>query len=298
MKLPKPLFLFEISGTAPVRLLLAVLLAALVSGCSTLVNRSVSGVSQNLTSAILDQDDPETVRQAVPAYLILLDSFVAGNPENAASLRRTSALYAAYGSTLVNDPTRSSKLTARAWDYGQRALCLQYDVDCDIRSVGFDSWGSFLEQRQSDDAPALFDFATAWLAYLQAHSADFVTLAELPKAEVLMERLEQINDGYEQANINLYLGILKSLRPPALGGDLEAAREFFLKSIELSDGKDLSGKVTYARYYARTMYERELHDELLNEVVNADPAEGASTLLNVLAQDEAKLLLDSADDYF
>ena len=298
MKRPQPNNYHRTFVVVAARLLPALLLVAWTSGCSTLMNRAVSGVSENLTTSILDQDDPETVRQAVPAYLILLDSFVAGDPEDAAGLRRTSALYAAYGSTLVDDPERASKLTGRAWDYGQRALCLEYKIDCEIRSVQFDDWSSFLESRNTDDAPALFDFASAWLAFMQAHSSDFVTLAELPKAEALLETLEQINEGYEEANINLYLGILKSLRPPALGGDFDAAQGYFLKAIELSDGKDLNAKVSYARFYARTLYERELHDELLNDVVSADPSDGASTLLNVLAQDEAKLLLETADDYF
>ena len=66
----------------------------------------------------------------------------------------------------------------------------------------------------------------------------------------------------------------------------------------MSDGKDLAVKVSYARFYARTLYERELHDELLNDVIAADPTEGTSTLLNVLAQDEAQALLDTADDHF
>jgi len=256
------------------------------------------GVSENLVDSILDQDDPETVRQAVPAYLILLDSFVQGDPTKTSSLRSTSSLYAAFGSTLVNDTERASKLTARGWQYGQQALCIKFDVDCEIRTVGFEDWDAFLAARGTPDAPALFDFATAWLAYLQAHSSDFVTLAELPKAQKLVERLAEINDGHEEINVNLYLGILNSLRPPALGGDFDAAQEYFQQAIDLSDGKDLSVKVSYARFYARTLYERELHDELLNDVIEADASVGTSTLLNVLAQDEAKALLESADDYF
>lgn len=177
-------------------------------------------------------------------------------------------------------------------------MCQDYDVSCEIREVGFEEWETFLTARNTDDAPALYDFATAWLAFLQAHSSDFVTLAELPKAQKLVEILSQINDGYEEVNINLYLGILNSLRPPALGGDFDAAQKYFQQAIDLSEGKDLSVKVSYARFYARTLYERELHDSLLNDVVKADPAEGTSTLLNVLAQDEAQALLDTADDYF
>jgi len=268
------------------------------SGCSTLINRSVDGVANNLTRSIMDQDDPETVRQAIPAYMVLLDSFVQSNPENTSNLRGTSSLYAAYGSIFVEQPERASKLTSRSWQYAQTALCLEFKTDCEIRNISFDDWNAFLADRSSGDTPVLFDVSTAWLAFLQAHSSDFTTLAELPKAEALVDRLAEINDGYEQANIYLYLGILKSLRPPALGGDLDAAQEYFTKAIDLSEGNDLNAKVSYARYFARTMYERELHDELLNDVLQADPAAGASTLLNVLAQQEAQTLLDSADDHF
>ena len=280
------------------RLVLTVLVAVTVSGCSGLINRTVDNVSTNLVDSIVNQDDPETVRQAMPAYLILVDSFVQGDPPKTSSLRSASSLYAAFGSTFVNDEERASKLTARAWRYGQQALCQRFEVDCEVREIGFEEWDTFLAARKTNEVPALFDFATAWLAFLQAHSSDFVTLAELPKAQSLVERLAEINDGHEATNINLYLGILNSLRPPALGGDFDAAQSYFQQAIDLSDGKDLGVKVSYARFYARTLYERELHDSLLTEVVEADPAEGASTLLNVLAQDEAQALLDSADDYF
>jgi len=282
----------------PLHWLIALVIALLTTGCTTFINRTVGGVSDNLIASILDQDDPQTVREAVPAYLILLDSFVQGNPKSVSNLRSTSALYAAFGSTLVDDEDRASKLTSRAWRYGQQALCLEYSIDCEIRNVGFEDWETFLAARKTDDAPALFDFATAFLAFLQAHSSDFVTLAELPKAQMLVEKLAEINGGHEEININLYLGILNTLRPPALGGDFDAAQKYFQQAIDLSEGKDLGVKVSYARFYARTLYERELHDKLLNEVIEADAAEGNSTLLNVLAQDEAEILLNSADDYF
>jgi hypothetical protein len=66
----------------------------------------------------------------------------------------------------------------------------------------------------------------------------------------------------------------------------------------LSDGKDLSINVEYARGYARLLYERELHDRLLTEVLEADPVRPRLTLTNTLAQRDARVLLDSADDYF
>jgi hypothetical protein len=79
---------------------------------------------------------------------------------------------------------------------------------------------------------------------------------------------------------------------------MEQGKEYFERAIELTEGRDLSAKVEFARGYARTLYERELHDQLLNEVMAADPEMPGLTLTNVLAQRDAADLLATADDYF
>jgi hypothetical protein len=56
--------------------------------------------------------------------------------------------------------------------------------------------------------------------------------------------------------------------------------------------------VEYARRYARLVFDRKLHDRLLNEVLAADTEVPGFTLSNVLAQRQARELLQSAEDYF
>jgi hypothetical protein len=56
--------------------------------------------------------------------------------------------------------------------------------------------------------------------------------------------------------------------------------------------------VEYARGYARLVYDRELHDRLLSEVLGSPVQAEGLTLFNTLAQQEARQLLESADDYF
>jgi hypothetical protein len=98
--------------------------------------------------------------------------------------------------------------------------------------------------------------------------------------------------------VQRYLGILNTIRPPALGGDFEAGQAHFERALELSGGRDLGIKVDYARYYARPLYDRELHDRLLREVLEAEPVQRGYTLFNTLAQEEAEEFLAGADDYF
>jgi hypothetical protein len=57
-------------------------------------------------------------------------------------------------------------------------------------------------------------------------------------------------------------------------------------------------KVEFARHYARLMFDRALHDRLLHEVLATDPEAPGRTLSNVLAQQQAQQLLDSAAEYF
>ena len=72
----------------------------------------------------------------------------------------------------------------------------------------------------------------------------------------------------------------------------------FERAVELSGGRNLMAKVLFAEYYARLVFDRPLHDRLLEEVVAADPEEPGLTLSNTLAQEQARQLLDDADDYF
>ncbi len=257
-----------------------------------------SGLAGNLSTAILNQDDPELVRDGAPAYLLLLDSFVAGSPDNEAALSAAANLYAAYGAVFVDDPNRARKLTLRARSYGQRALCAADSSGCDIWKLAYDDYVAALEQLNKRDAAALYTFGVSWIAYIQAHSEDWGALAKLPQVQATMIRVQELDPLYEQSNVEHFLALLNTIRPPALGGDFEAGFAHYQRAMSLSGGKDLSIKVDCARYYARTLYDRELHDQLLTEVLAADPVHEGLTLFNTLAQQEAQELLDSADDYF
>jgi hypothetical protein len=114
----------------------------------------------------------------------------------------------------------------------------------------------------------------------------------------VLQRALALDETYQDGAIHGYLGIIDSLRPPALGGRPEEARMHFERAIELSGNRDLSVKVEYARRYARLVFDQDLHDKLLNEVLAAPAEAPRHTLFNVLAKQEAKELLESSKEYF
>jgi len=290
---------FEQSARLRSLALLCLAVASVVtSGCATIVSSAGDQVANNLSAAILDQDDPELVREGMPAFMLLLDSMVRSSPGNPATLGSAARLYAVYGIAFVADPERARTLTARAHDYGSRALCAQDARACDLDSLDFEEFAAVIGQLESRDADALYSYSVGYLSYIRAHSADFGALTGLPKAELALSHLLEIGAGENAGSVNMYLGILNTLRPPALGGKPELAREYFETALVLTGERDLSIKVEFARGYARLLYERELHDRLLNEVLAAEARQEGFTLVNSLAQQQAKDLLATGDDYF
>ena len=266
--------------------------------CATVVATAGSGMAGNLNSAIMNQDDPELVRDGAPAYLLMLDSFVEGAPDNVAALSAAAELYAAYGVVFVDDPLRAKKLTRRGMVYGRRALCQSKESICGMWNETYEGFRLRLQEVTEDEVGALYTFGLSWIAYIQAHSDDFAALAKLPHAQLALQRVQELDPVYKEGNIEHFLAVLNTIRPPALGGDFESGKEHYERAMAASGGRDLSIKVDYARYYARTLYDRELHDRLLEEVLAADPIQPGFTLFNTLAQQDAEELLASADDYF
>ena len=268
------------------------------SGCTIIVSNAASNFSDNLTKAVLNQDDPDLVRDGVPTLLLTMDSLIEGSPDNPQLLAAGATLYATYGAVFAGDEDRGSKLTTRARRYAQHAMCETYEPSCAWPDATYDEFVGSLDGIGRRHADLLFTYGFASLAFLRAHASDWDSLAELPEIEALFNHYLNISGDEVNSGVYTYMGIMLTLRPPALGGEPERAREYFEKAIAVSDGKDLSAKVEFARGYAKLLYERELHDKLLNEVVEADPYQTGFVLTNVMAQQAAAILLTEADDYF
>ena len=190
--------------------------AAALSGCANLIDSATAGFAESLSEAIVEQDDPALVREGTPAYLLLLDSLVLNSPDNPAILGAATQLYAAYGTAFVTDPNRARMLTARARDYGSRALCAAEKKACELEGRPFDEYEAAIQQVKPRSSEALYSYCVGSLAYIRAHSAEWDALADLPKIEMALLHLLELDPVDRVGSVYLYLGILNTLRPPAL----------------------------------------------------------------------------------
>ncbi len=269
-----------------------------LSGCASLMSSAASGLTDSISQSVLNQDDPETAKAALPTFMVLIDGMIRDNPTDPDLLSSGATLYASYGAIFADEEQRASRLTTRARRYALAAMCKSYAPSCAWPGATYDEFVASLGGIGARHAEYLYTYGFASLAYLRAHSEDWNSLAELPQMEALFNRYMDISGDEVNSAVYTYMGILLTLRPPALGGEPERAREYFEKAIALTEGRDLAAKVEYARGYAKLLYERELHDRLLGEVLAADPYYDGYTLSNVLAKKQAEVMLAEADDYF
>ncbi|MDH5786096.1 MAG: TRAP transporter TatT component family protein [Chromatiales bacterium] len=279
----------------PLRFLLILIALLGLSACSSMLT---SRLGDNLSSAILNQDDPETVKSGAPAYLLLIDSLIEGDPDEPQLLIAGARLYSIYAGVFVEEKERSRRMSRKARGYARRAVCLEFEEFCEVDAGPYSEMLPILDEADEDELPALYTYALSWALWIQTHSDDWAAVADLPKIEAMLNRIVALDDGYERGQAHLYLGIIHSQRPPALGGQPEKARHHFERALHHSHGHDLMVKVEYARSYARMMFEQELHDRLLSEVLSAETNVPGYTLSNVLAQRHARELQLSSADYF
>lgn len=278
--------------------LLLVGAAAGLWGCASLVGSVAGGMAEDLGGAILDNPDVAMVRDGAPAYLILIDGLLAQNPGNAQLLGQAAQLNSAYAAAFVDDPARNRTLNDKALNLAERAVCAGLRNGCGVRTRAFEDYQDWLDARRAADVPLLYRFGATWAGWIQANSDDFAAIAELARVKALMSRIIVLDEAYDYGGAHLYMGVFETLFPPAMGGRPEAGRRHFERALALSEGKHLMTKVLFAEQYGRLVFDRGLHDRLLQEVVAADPRLPGLTLINVVAQSQATELLESADDYF
>jgi hypothetical protein len=272
--------------------------ACVLCACTNVMRRATSQFADNLTTAILNEDDPGTVRDGVPAYLLLVDGMIQGDPENAGALLAGAKLYDAYAGGFVEDGARAQRLAERAYGYAKRALCLRDKELCTALDAPFDAFQEALAKTKADNLDVLYGFGSAWAGRIQVNTGDWNAIADLPKLQALLLRVVSLDVHYDDGGAYLYLGVINSIRPASLGGKPEEGKAYFDKALELSGGRNQMVRVLYAQFYARLVFDQALHDKLLNEVLVADPVAPKLTLINTLAKRRASALLESGKDYF
>ena len=274
---------------------------AVATGCSALTTRMTRPIVDNLLTAFMSEPDPALARDAAPAFLMIIDGMIEGNPESVEMLLGGARAYAAYTSAFVaaEERERAGLLYERAREYSFRAMSRKFPAFAELIDRPHAEFVACLDDFGEGDVEILFWTASCWASWIQANASSWDAIADLPKVESLMGRALELDERYYYGGPHLFMGVVKTIRPPALGGKPEEARRHFERAIEIGGGEFLMAYVLYAKQYARLMFDRELHDHLLAKVMET-PTDTVRelVLLNRIAKKSASDLLESANDYF
>ena len=285
-------------GFLDVRSCFAFWVLIMLAGCSSLVTQTGRQMAGDFSTAVLNEDDPVLVREAAPAYLLMMDALLVHHQDQVSLWLSAANLNSAYAGAFVDDPARKLLMSDKALHYAIRAVCEQDKNFCAVRQMPVDLFTQQLQRMDKSQLPLMMTLGSVWAGWIQVRAADWNAVADLPKVQALMERIIALDSGYDEGEAHLYLGGIETLLPAALGGRQTEGEAHLRQAFALSHGHDLMAWVVLARQVARARYDRPMHDSLLQQVLAADPHAQGWTLKNYLAQQQARELLKSADDYF
>lgn len=279
------------------------LCAAGAIGCfptKRLTVASVGMILEDVGRASAKQTDLTLVKQGTPAYLMLLDGLVEAYPKDKRLLLAGAEAYCSYAGAFADqdDSEAVRRLYLKGKQYALRAMPRHQEL-LSVLSQPYNILEEYVRNFSRKDVPVLFSFANCWAGWIDITTESMRAMADLPRVVLLMQRVIELNETYYYGGAHLFMGIYKSAKPKAYGGEPEEARKHFEKAIEIGKGDFLMAYVYYAENYARKTFQRDLFVSLLEKVLETPTNRVPElTLINTIAKIRAKELLSHVEEYF
>ncbi len=286
----------------PRLILLLILLTSLAAACmphKKLTVLSTAMLLEEIARSSYKQSDLRTIREGMPAYLLLMDGMVEAWPDNERLLISAAQAHASYASAFIDDADSqyANALYHKAKEYALKSL--ERRGFKNLHAKSFDDFKAGLRHLGKKEVAYLFWTASCWGNWISLNTDSMAALAELPRVESMMRRVLELDAGFYYGGPHLFMGIWYASQPVAAGGDLNLAQSHFQKAIEFGQSKFLMTFIYYARYYAQKASKRDLFVSVLTNVLDT-PAniQPELTLLNTVAHQKARRMLDAIDDHF
>jgi predicted anti-sigma-YlaC factor YlaD len=288
-------------------------LALLLGGCSIrgMAVRALGSALASSGDVFASDEDPELVSQALPFALKTIEALLAEAPEDRNLLLAACSGFTQYAYAFVeveaflveiDDYRRSReldrralKLYLRARDYCLRGLETRHAgiggrlrlepvaavVELDEVEIGFIVWTG-----------------AAWGSAISLALDQPAIAADVPAVRALLERAERLDADYGNGLVHAALISLDAL-PETMGGSVAGARAHFDRAVELTAGASAGPYVSLAVGVSVPAQDSAEFRHLLEQALAVDPdAVPAMRLENLIAQRQARVLLDRIEEYF
>ena len=193
------------------RIAIIVVATVILTGCASLMRSATSSIADNISQAILNQNDLETVRLGAPAYMLMIDGLIEGDTENTDLLLSGAKLYSSYSFAFIKDEDRAKRFADTALKYARMALCVKNSRMCEALSAKQAVFQAALDDTDIDDLAALYGYGNALAAWVQVNVGDWDALADVPKITALFEKTVELDEYFDNGGSHLYLAILATV---------------------------------------------------------------------------------------
>lgn len=296
------------------RLSIIVAASLLFGGCGMkkMATHVIGSVATDGMVELEGEEDVAFARESSPALIKTLEVLRHGNPGDEKSLVLLSQSYGQYAFGFLEEDllafrgndaefskarTRADLFYKRGRDYGIAALSTRGGMFAAFKSP-LPDFKRAVERLGKNAVPALFWTAFNWASYLNLHLDDPSSVIDLPRIQVMIDRVLELDPGFYHGSAHSIKGVIAAMRPKMLGGDPELAQREFKEAIDVTPHY-LMTRVLYAQYYARQMRDVALFKTLLAYVLEADAAIlSEQRLANELAKRRARILLSMEKTLF
>ncbi|MFO1518255.1 MAG: TRAP transporter TatT component family protein [bacterium] len=294
--------------------LLVFTLATSACGIKKTASSVTAQVMKDAIPSVEEEDDIAYANQASITTLKTLEGLQRVNPNDPTILFMLARSFGSYTFAFVENDIleakgvneayeklatdRAKRFYGRGKKYGLMLLSKNHAFK-KAMDGSLDDFKKALNSFTKKDVPALFWTAFNWGSLINFSKDSPEAIAELPRIEAMMKRVEALDDKYYYGGPHLFFGAFYAARPKMLGGQPEEAKKEFDEAIDITQGKFLMSKVMKAQYYAVQTQDKPLFVSILKEVVDADPSALPSQRLgNELAKRRAEVLLKKEKLFF
>ncbi len=226
------------NGTRKYRVVAILLVCVVLFGCSPVTGPSADDILKGMARV----SENTIIRDALPTYIIMMETMLGKNPQDAKVLVAAARLYSMYGGYFVDEPARAKFLTTRALEYALSAADRQIPGMGKARSGRYEDFERLVNGVGPGDIATLFFTGSIWLDWARVRKDDLDAVADLPRIQLLMQRVVAFDADYQDGLATLYLAILAAMEY----GDVRQVRRYFTLAALQADGKHLMADYFFA----------------------------------------------------
>lgn len=278
-------------------------------------SKKIKKTGANSLEAITRENDPQLVADFFPAALKIYEMVLIQNPSHVELGIMTGQLYIMYANAFIQIPAeqlpseafdiqnnefkRAQNLYLRGNNFILSALNYRYkgftsslfNSDTTLRTKG-------LSNCTIKDTQALYWAGAGALAAFALDPLNTALLEKLEASVAMLERSAELNGAYNNGAVYEVLMAFYAAAPDTLGGSREKALSCYEKALQISNGKNPSVYIGYAKSICIPVQDSKGFDIAIDKALSIDPeSEPENRLILTIAHRQALWLRDHKSNF-